>query len=489
MLRRTERFARTLFERLVVPRRFARDFLLGLPAVLLFLGFIGATAGGHLRQRDSAQHYWVLGEQELQAGNPQVAQIYLQKAIVSDQADRRDIVFALARAYEASEDFDRAKALMESLASVGKAGHPPAHRYLALRIAHQIAQTKRADDLEAWHWHLSHADQTDSAELQRSWALYFLIRGDLEKARMHTRRAAEREPALWMQVARLDARLKDRDALVQTLKTARQRLEQSFRQDPTNTQVRLLYVTSLMNVSEFAEAERVLTEGLQESDSQALRQLLAVVSIKRYDIAAQDPEQGRDALEFLRTALDCDPGSRPALTRLVRLARSTPERLQETRAMLQQSIAAGNASAMAHFTLGTLEWLAGNAELAEASMRQAIALNDRLPVVANNLAYLMAQSDDGDLAAALALAEQAVQADIDSYEYRDTRGFILEKLGRLSEAAVDYQHALETAADPVPLQQKLASVYDRLGDSERAAEYRSAAQRSSTKPPESGLQL
>jgi len=456
-------------------RRSMRDLALGLPAVLIFLAFAAATAMGHLQQNGNGQVYWNRGEQALRAGDAKTAQIFLQKAMLSDRVSRRDVVFTLARSYEQTNDLERADALMSSLASIGIVGYPAAHRYLAIRTADNVAKTRRVDDLSGWHWHLTHADQSRSAPLQKAWGTYYLIGGDLENSAKHFRTAAEEEPAMWLQVAELEARMNDMEAVRRTLATARQRLEQQFIRDPGNAQNRLLYATSLFYMGELPQAETLLKQGLSEGDNASFRQLLAAVFVRMFDVEAASTEGMGNAFGFLTTALEYEPSYQPALSRLVTFARASEGKLDESRNLMRKLISDGRSSAMAHFTLGTLEWIAGNTELAQLNMKQAVAMDKKLPVIANNLAFLLAQSEEPDLDSALRLVDQAVESDPKNADFRDTRGMVLDRMGRTADAAIDYQAGLETAPDPRPFQLKLAELYERLGDPQLAARYRSAA--------------
>ncbi|QDV65954.1 tetratricopeptide repeat protein [Crateriforma conspicua] len=469
--------AQTLMDFLASSRRSPKDLLLAVPAMLALVAVMAATAMGHSKQSGNGQRYWIRGNQLLQDGDHAAAQDMLRKALGGDNINRRDVVFSLARAYEDAGDAQRADALMESLATVGTAGHPSAHRYLAIRTARQVAATKQVDDLVAWQWHLSHADQPESPELQKSWGYYYLIAGDLESSADHFRRAAEDDPSMWLQVAEIQARMNDMDAVRVSLATARQQLEKQFLKDPANNQNRLLYATSLFYIGDLPNAERLLKQGIdQQEDDASFRKLLAAVFVRMFDVeAAGDGGIGK-AFRYLAYALQYDPGYQPALQRLVTVARSSPDRLDISRKIMRKLIADGEASAMGHFALGSLEWIAGNQDLAKLNMTQAITLDPKLAVVANNLAYLMAQEESPDLDSALNLADQAVDAEPGNADFLDTRAMVHKQRGDMAAAAADYQRALESSTNPNPIRMELAEIYDQLGDPEMAAQFRAAAQ-------------
>ncbi|WP_164102818.1 tetratricopeptide repeat protein [Candidatus Laterigemmans baculatus] len=348
-------------------------------------------------------------------------------------------------------------------------------------------------------------------ELEKAWGLYYLVTGQPQRAVEHLRRAADVEPALWLQIAAVEGQSGEATAeqLRATLVTARERLEQQFAAEPANVRYRILYATSLYHLDELERAEEVLREGMAAGDHPAFRQLLAAVCVRRYDrrvARAGDGETGaaaagagattgaeatagaeadagglrdasglREGLGELQRALELDPRCGPALERLLALSRTSPEVLEESRRTLRGLIAAGEASAMAHFTLGTLDWLAGDGEQAGLHLRQALALDAALPVVANNLAHVIGEDPEGDLEAALALVCEAVEAEPENPAFLDTRGRIYEKQGQWAAAAADYQRALAASPEPRRVQQKLAEIYEKLGEPALAAQFREAA--------------
>ena len=458
-------------------KRSTRDLLLGIPAILLFLGFCTATAIGHSRQSSSLTRYWMTGTRMLNSGDAKSAKIYLQKALQGDAGNQQDIVFSLARASEELGETERADVLMGSLAPVNGTGYPAAHRYLAVRTAQLAAanQSLTVEDLTAWQWHLSHADKSDSIEMQKAWGTYYLVGGDLKQSVDYLKKAAESEPAIYLQIAELQARMNDLDAVRNTLATARRQLEQQFLSNPGNEQNRLLYATSLFYIGELPQAEMLMKEGLEQTENENFRQLLAAVFVRMYNSEVSTEAGVKNAFKYLPMALEYDPNFEPALMRIVQFAKSSDDGLAASREMMQEFIAAGNSSALAYFVLGSLEWIAGNMQQAEFNMQQAIALDEGLPVVANNLAFLIATGDQPDYDSALRYVNLALKSVPDNPDYLDTRAMIYFKIGKLGEAAIDYQKALKTARDPAPIQLQLAEINDRMGNKELADQFRKAA--------------
>jgi tetratricopeptide (TPR) repeat protein len=479
---------RSILEPFIARRRSFADLLWGLPAILVFSLVATVTALGHVRQRDSGGLYLAAGQKTLISDELSTSQLYLQKAISTKGIDTRLALFYLARSYEKERKFVQADSLMSSLAPVDDIGYPAAHRYMALRIDEDSLARPQSIDLDAWKWHLSHADEQALPTLQKAWGDYFMMLGNFKEALTHYRKAAEEDPTYLFQVADVELRHGDSGNVRSILTSAKERLASRVKANPKDIRTRLLLAGSLYNLGELLDTEQLLKDGLATGDlspSQAteLRKFLALVYTKAYD---QHVEQiGLDSAEavaagfaYLQNALESDPNSQLALARLAEFARGSPEKAEAGRQALRKLIAGGQASAMAHFALGTIEAAAGKQELAMLNMQQGLAINPQLSVLANNLAFLISEQEGGDLDGALQLANQAIDTDPQQPDYLDTRAGILVRQGKLAAAAVDYQRALELAKDPKPYQEKLAELYEKLGDSELAAQYREASESS-----------
>lgn len=480
---------RSSLEPFIGRRRSFADLLWGLPAILVFSLVATVTALGQVRQKDSGSIYLAAGQKNLLSDELPTSQLYLQKAISTQGIDARLALFYLARSYEEQKDFERADSLMSSLAPIDSIGYPAAHRYMALRIDEDSLGRSASIDLDGWKWHLSHADNQDLPALQKAWGDYFMLLGDFKEALTHYRKAAEEDPTYLLQVAELEMRHGEISNVRSVLTTAKERLTARAIADPKDARIRLLLATSLYNLGELPETERLLKESLAAGDlspEQAadFRRFLAAVFIKAYDqhveqIGLDSADAVAEGFKYLQNALESDPNSQMALARLAEFARGSPERAEAGRQALRKLIAGGQASAMAHFALGTIETAAGNQELALLNMKQGMAINPQLSVLANNLAFLISEQEGADLEGALQLANQAIDTDPQQPDYLDTRAGILVRQGKLAAAAVDYQRALELAEDPKPYQEKLAEIYEKLGDSELAAQYREASESSS----------
>ncbi|XZE53372.1 tetratricopeptide repeat protein [Planctomycetaceae bacterium SH139] len=473
----------SLIDATIGGQRSLKDLLFGAPALIAIVGIATVTFGGQYAQQSSQQRYWRAGQIKLRDGDPQTAKLYLSKALSVSAQYREEITFGLAQAAEAEGDLSTMQTLMTSLASPGVTGYPSAHRYLAITMGSQIPEAPTPEYMEAWRWHLTHADQSESAKFQKFWGYYSIVVGDFPAAAIHLRKAAKEEPVLWLQVAEVESRTQNFEAVRSSLSRAEQFFRSEFQRDTSDSRNRLLYATTLFYMGALDEAGRILRQGLEADDENIqFRELLAAVMIRQYDAVIANDAADPTAFSLLALSLEYAPTNEAALRRLIQIACASPENLGQARRTARQVISSGKATAMAHFVLGSLEWIAGNQKLAELSMRQAIALDEGLGEVANNLAYLMLNEEEPNLDAALQLANQALASAPVNPSFLDTRAEILLAMGRLEEAAVDFLQALPNTQIPDEVRAKLADIYDRLEDPETATAMRAQIQAADSTP-------
>jgi tetratricopeptide (TPR) repeat protein len=162
--------------------------------------------------------------------------------------------------------------------------------------------------------------------------------------------------------------------------------------------------------------------------------------LARVQLASGDIEAARATA--LR-ALDTEPTLAEALP----LAASLYRNAEEARAAIQEmrkDIDDKDQPAQRHALLGRLYIKAGQVVMARWSYEQALTKGLRLPILHNDLAYLLAKRGR-DLQRARLLAQQAFEAMPGVPGAADTLGFVLLKLGAIDEAVREFRRALELA--------------------------------------------
>ena len=134
---------------------------------------------------------------------------------------------------------------------------------------------------------------------------------------------------------------------------------------------------------------------------------------------------------------------------------------------------------MPSFAIGIIHRLENQMEASQAAIERAFErLNPSstsFAVVANNLAWLLANDAQPDLERALRLSQLAVQRHPNSGGLRDTLATVLMKQKRYDIALVEFQRALPTIKDKSAVHLKMAKIYDELQQPQLATLHRNRA--------------
>lgn len=459
------------------PSRRWTHLVVGLPGLLLAGGAVAATLWSMGDRRQLGQEYWRRGLEAIDRGNFAAAQLFLNRAAVGAGVDSREVDFAMAVVNERLGFTGRSTDIFRRLAPVNRTGFGKAHRHLAITISQQSAADPLADvepeTLLAWSWHLQHADEQASAAVRQAWGNYYLAVDDVESAVTAYSAAARQFPQLYLQIAELQGRLGRLELRTETLQTSRERYRREVSDRPRDAQARMIYATTLMALGELREAERVLQTGKRIDPEGPYDSLLASMYVQLHDqLRERDDNAARaEAIAQLRNALQIDPNFAPALNRLMSYAQVERENIPQLREILNELLVSGRDSAMAHLALSNLAWLEQDIETTKFHLRQAIGLDGKMPVIANNLAWMLAHQQPPRLEQALGMIDPVVEQFPENARFLDTRGTILSRLGRNHDALIDLEKALPAFPDPRKLHGKLAAIYADLGMSDLARQH------------------
>lgn len=141
--------------------------------------------------------------------------------------------------------------------------------------------------------------------------------------------------------------------------------------------------------------------------------------------------------------LDADPKLAGALELAVTLHPTRDDAAAAIKAMTKETPSL-ELPASRQGLLGRLYYKLGNDAMARYSYEQALSGGVDLPMLKNDLAFLLAKAHS-DLDRALLLARQAVQAIPDEPGVVDTLGFVLLRKGEADKAADEFRRAIEIA--------------------------------------------
>jgi predicted Zn-dependent protease len=180
--------------------------------------------------------------------------------------------------------------------------------------------------------------------------------------------------------------------------------------------------------------------------------------------------------------LQFDPDNPETYNRLLELTKQNVPEADKAREIFRKMIAEGRESALAHLFLGIDAWQQEKADEARHHWEKAFQMSQGAPLVANNLAWVLATRPPADLNRALDLINAAVAKVPDELRFRGTRGHILARMGKPKEALPELEAAVKAYPNDPDLFRVLAETSDKLGHTKMAEEYRAKAA-ALAKPP------
>lgn len=449
-----------------------KHLLFGLPAAavtgycLYLLITIQAT-------EEPYEVYAKAGQQALSAERWDEARLFLQRAVESGDG-RLDTRFDLAKAAQGAGDAALMTTVLRELSPEDRPIHLPAHLWRATGLLSNPDAT--AEDFDAAETQLKLAIQLDQEHDVANGILgdLYFQKGQFSLARERLERCQIEEPRYKLQLA--DCLLRDGEKAL-----ARAQLESAIRtasgkvnREPADARSRIVWAKALSRMDRLDEAARILREGLALAKDPLLEQALASLYLTTADWLEEQPgdplKKARAAFQMVAAALQLNPDDPKLFARLMNLVDADSSVAEEVEELMLGNLEQGIAVGLSHFVLGTMKMQ----ERTDGSfhLEQAFELMPTAPVVANNLAWHLAHSENPDLDRALAMIDRVVEQTAGAPAYLETRGHILLKRKQWSLALVDLQKALPVFRDFSVTHEALAEAYENLGQPELAKRHR-----------------
>jgi tetratricopeptide (TPR) repeat protein len=456
--------------------------LRGLPALLSGGAALAVALACLLTPaREVQARYLEEGRSASHAGNHLRALTCYERLVGVEE--RPEALYQLALAAEAQGDLPRAAGLMARLAPPGRQGHGPAHLWCAQQLL--LTPRSSAAARSAAETHLVRAldgGVEDREAVHGLLGQLYLSRGRLDDAELHLNRAVRTRPQLRLWLARLHALRKDNSRARREAELALGHLRARAKADLFNHAARLGWADAAAFLEDFPEARAILEEGLRATQDPVYHAALGRLHVSWFDIRKRDRAPMAEQIRLLEAGLRHDPGNTDLLDRLLQHLLVRGPEAGQAREVLQGLVAGGEGSAAVHFALGVDAMQRGKKDAARVHWERAHELAPHMPVVANNLAWMLAQAPSPDLPRALELVNLALEQDPDSARYRETRGQVLARMSRWKDALPDLEAALAAFPDSPELHRALDEVYGHLGLDELAARHRGLARAKAARP-------
>jgi predicted Zn-dependent protease len=465
-----------------------RFLLGGAPALLVGVLVLGLAVAASLTSREERDlRYLEQARSAFKSRNYALA-LTCYDRLAPHGANRPEILFGLSQACFARGQTARALVILNALAPREQQGYGPAHLWTARRL---LDGSPSDETLRVARLHLRHALNGELEERDAAVGLLgqvYLAEKDYVQAEMYLAKAVKAYPELRLKRAQMHDRLGNAREAKHEAQLAVEYFQARAKSDLGDVRARLTWADGLTFLTRFPEAAAVLKEGLEAGPEPPARSAYraALGMVYAAWLRQRDGDARADAAEkfrLLSEGLRYDDSNAALLGRLADLARIQGPEADQARETLQALLAQGDGSPLVHFALGVDAWRRGDAASAEVHLKAAQRLAPNLPVIANNLAWVLAQGKADDLPRALELSNLALQRAPNQPAFHGTRGEILVRLGKWNEALTDLEAALPASPKDPRLHRSLAEVYAQLGDPAMSAKHRRQAREGETAPP------
>lgn len=483
-------------------------FIKGLPAVmgagLFFAGLLAAdlimTEGKRIASTAAYMNFQVNNAPD----HPEFSMIFADK-LVELNSDNPESIYQLGLAYSRMKDYVRAVDAMSSIAGDNTAGYPPAHvwrsqYYRGPECANMDLETR---ELQA-RKHLAFAVEVDPENQAANFDLAALHQFHANRL---TKGSPEYEAAQNSAIECLDkvlseqrtgyyllsiaplARLRmetgDEESARQLLNSEVVQLETDARRQPDNRWVWETLVKCAILLEDYDLAVSIVSDCQRLSnDATIVRSVIKTLS-QAFILKANGFRDMSNRMEYSRRlaalsrSLVYDPTNAAPYEMLLDYI-SDPDRLNEDpesidfskadEIWLKDAVVSTMTPGPVHAMLGIREISRGNVRSGEKHWRMAAQHSKDIQIVINNLIDVAVNKRPDEFANLLDMITLGIELFPDHPVFYQTRGVYHLKQGRLQEAVADLEYAREKLPNSMTVNTYLVDCYEKLGDSEKAAE-------------------
>lgn len=450
------------------------ELSLGIPALLalVFAGLV-YTSVCDVKRHTLAERYFIAAMHAQKSGETETAKLWLAKQLQlkpGDPAAR----FRLAILAMTEKKNAKAARMIGELAPENKANYAPAHIFLASELVRSSQASTDPETQRRIRWHLTAALQKRPNDMQARQMLaeYELLHQNLNDAIKHYSILETRDHAINLLLAQLHVAKGERVEAEQAARRGLRHFKTVASQDGTDIESRIEWARLEAFLENYDHAAELLTkiaayQRVPDSQQDRLRRTLADVYFGWSEaLRRKEPEAVDQRLRLLEMSLRFAPEDPRSYQSLTKLQTELPEVQEKVDGMLARLTGQADHASVIHVNLAIEAVRNGNLQLEREHLELALRAAPRLGVAANNLAWNLARSDHSQLDRALQLADQAVEADPDCYEFRATRGRILAFADRNEEAISDLEIAAKRLVNRADISSALSVLYQKVDSEE-----------------------
>jgi tetratricopeptide (TPR) repeat protein len=431
-------------------------------------------------------------QQKIESKLKKAGELEAQAAKSVDAADKERLQREAKELRQlADELMSDVRSAMEGLAPKDRKGYGPAHLWLFEDIYRlrpgadgkqepppplEILQAER-HLLRALEW----PEESVRTKAHFNLARLYRDTNRIEDAKKHLMEVSATFPEYRLILAQWAKNQNEKaEVIAEHAKVAEDAFRARLKRGADDHEARFGLISCLMLQSKFSESQELINVGAtlaQKPDMvRAYARKLVELLMQWVDAKEKDPNSTvAERFQMLEQAVRLDPDNPEIFNRLLKLCRDKSPEAQKVRYQLHRMASDGKESFLAHLFLGIDAWQQDKPTEARHHWEKAFKLSDGAPIVANNLAWLLAFSPPVDLPRALDLINQAIKAAPDEPRFRGTRGHILLKLGRHKEALEDLEKSIKAYPKDVKLFRALSEACTKLDLPIKAEQYKKRA--------------
>ncbi len=476
------------------------DFLAGLPALLAVFGMLAVLALAMISPPTTAQ-YSAEAKRRMEKGDIPGALACTRRVLSlnpEDLENRYDMIVLLAK----SNDVQKADSLAQAMVAQGAAQFEQrikeesrypiakAHLYLAERYAQDVRNLRQNRDIIENHLskYIRASRSTNHLREEKNGegmlGEVYAQTGPLIRAKELLEKSSDNQPMRIFKLGVVCDRLGEPGIAKQHYEEAIKAARIVLEMNPENGLARITLALSLTSLSKYQEALNILNEAYGKTKQEEFRKMMATTCLDWLRHVENLPKAGGDErlaerLKILNEGINYDPTNFDLLAKLSEMMTEPGKGAAEAKKILNKMIVTSQSPGMAHFFLGNDAWLHKKFDVAGTHWEAAFKLEPRMPVVANNLAFLLAFNEPTDEKRALSMVDQALNvpgsAPLLQGQLLGTRGQIFAKMGNYKEALTNLEGALKVDQTIAGIHTSLADTYEHLGMPDLAAEHKKIA--------------
>ncbi len=411
------------------------------------------------------------------------AETLFRKVQLLEPSDRSQYIIGTTLAQKGA--IAQAEQLLTKIApDEGSAGYAPAHLILTELYIQRFREDPRKYLPLIMHHYKQAAkwSRIPTQHLTRAASL-FAEQNRINEAIQFQTLAADRDPAMNSQLARLAIAAGNVKLAERARRTGERYFLQELESDPQNIGFRIKLADIYRETNKIDQAAKWLFEGLEGVEpTPELRRAQSQYFILKFQRSVKvRGTEARIELGFLDKAMRLDPSNPNVAEQVAGLAAAGVQGASDDLIdALRKFLAEGKATIGTHRLLAQIYATRGDLKKAMGHYEQIVV---RLPTSAdaqNNLAYCLAVEFPSRLDEALKHSEMAIKLNSSQRDrnpdYFDTYSMILDKLGRDTEAIASIETAIELAPKRVDFHVRAADLYKKTGNEEMESMHRTQAE-------------